>query len=183
MDLIFTTSNEYKIKAAQLVLEKYNIHVIGENIEVDEIQSRDPKEVILDKVKKSYNIIKKPLISMDSGLFIESLNEFPGVYTRSILETIGEEGLMKLTKDIEKPKAYVQRMIAFTDGKITKIFSSRGYGEIIQEKRGDNGWNYDKIFYVKEKDKTLAEMTDEEKVTVWGDAWDQLGKWLKKKDN
>ena len=183
MDLIFTTSNESKIKSTQLVLDKYNIRVIGEKIEVDEIQSRDPEKVILDKVRRSYEIVRKPLISMDSGLFIEPLNEFPGVYTRPVLETIGEDGLMKLTKEMEKPRAYVQRMIAYTDGEITQIFSSRGYGEIIQEKRGDNGWDYDKIFYVKEKNKTLAEMTDKEKVAVWGDAWDKLGQWLNNKYN
>lgn len=183
MDLIFTTTNESKIKSAQLVLDKYSIHVIGEKVEVDEIQSRDPEKVILDKVKRSYEIVKKPLISMDSGLFIEALNEFPGVYTRPVLETIGEDGLMKLTKDVDNPRAYVQRMIAFTDGETTQVFSSRGYGKIIQEKRGENGWDYDKIFYVEEKNKTLAEMTDEEKIAVWGDAWDQLGQWLNNKYN
>lgn len=181
MDLIFTTSNKSKIKSAKLVLDKYNIQIIGEKVDVDEIQSKDPKKVILDKVKRSYRLVGKPLISMDSGLFIEPLNDFSGIYTRAVLETIGEDGLIKLTKDLVKPKAYVQRMIAFTDGEVTQLFSSRGYGEILQEKRGDNGWGYDKVFYVEDKEKTLAEMSDEEKVSVWGDAWDQLGKWLNSK--
>ncbi|BCX14209.1 MAG: hypothetical protein KatS3mg085_741 [Candidatus Dojkabacteria bacterium] len=61
---------------------------------------------------------------MDSGLFIEDLKDFPGVYTKYILETIGEKGLMDLTKNIPNNSAYVQRTIAYTDGEKTEIFQS-----------------------------------------------------------
>jgi XTP/dITP diphosphohydrolase len=115
---------------------------------------------------------------MDSGLFIEELQGFPGVYTKSVLRAIGEDGLMKLTKDVLNRTAYVQRMVGYCDGSQVMIFSSRGYGEVIQDKRGSNGMNYDLIFYVPEKEKTLAELTHEEQVEVWGDAWDQLARWL-----
>jgi XTP/dITP diphosphohydrolase len=178
MQIIFTTTNKYKIKAAETVLTKYGIEVLGKDVEVDEIQSNDSEQVILDKVKRCYEQIKEPLIAMDSGLFIESLDGFPGVYTKYALDTIGEDGLIKLTKDKEDKKAYVQRMIGYTDGKVTKVFSSRGYGEIIQEKRGTNGMNYDLIFYVPSKGKTLAELSDEDRTVVWGDAWDRLAQWL-----
>ena len=183
MKVIFTTTNKYKIQAAESVLSKYGIEVVGKDVEVDEIQSDSPEEVILDKVKKCYKIVKKPLIAMDSGLFIEDLGGFPGVYTKSAIKTIGEDGLIKLTKDFKNNKAYVQRMIGYTDGKVFKTFSSRGYGKIIQEKRGDNGMNYDLIFYVPSKKKTLAELNLEEQVEVWGDAWDKLAKYLKRTKN
>lgn len=183
MKIIFTTTNKYKIRSAELVLNKYGIDVMEKEVEVDEIQSNSPEEVILDKVKKCYERVKKPLIAMDSGLFIESLGGFPGVYTKFILKTIGEDGILKLTKDIKPCKAYVQRMIGFTDGKNYKTFSSRGHGQIIQEKRGDNGMSYDLIFYVPSKKKTLAELSHDEKVKVWGDAWDQFAVWLTKKEN
>jgi len=182
MKLLFATTNKYKIKSAELVLKKYGIKVVGEPAEITEIQASSPEEVAKDKAKKAFKIIKKPLIVMDSGLFIKPLNGFPGVYTNFVLKTLGEDGLIKLTENISPCKAYVQRMIAYTNGKETKIFFSRGHGEIISEKRGDNGINYDLIFYVPEKEKTLAEMTDENQVKAWGDAWNQLGKWLKKND-
>lgn len=179
MKIIFTTTNKYKIQAAESVLNKYDIEVIGKEVEVDEIQSDSPEKVILDKVRKCYEKVKKPLITMDSGLFIEDLGGFPGVYTKFALKTIGEDGLMKLTKDFKNNKAYVQRIIGYTDGKVFKTFSSRGYGKIIQEKRGKNGMNYDLAFYVPSKEKTLAELSLEEQVKVWGDAWDKLAKYLK----
>ncbi len=178
-EIIFTTTNKYKIKSAESVLNKYGIKVIGQEVEVPEIQSNSPEEVIIDKVTKCYEIVKKPLIAMDSGLFIESLGGFPGVYTKYVLETIGEEGLMTLANTMPNCKAYVQRMIGYTDGTSVEIFSSKGHGEIINEKRGDDGYNYDFIFYVPEKNKTLAEMSHEDRVKVWGDAWEKLGAFLK----
>ena len=180
MQIIFTTTNKNKIESAQLVLNKYKIKVIGTEVTVDEIQADTPEDLIIDKVKKCYQQNKKPLIAMDSGLFIENLNGFPGPYTKYAIKTIGEDGLMRLVKGIANNKniAYVQRTIGYTDGTNIKIFSSRGYGQIIQEKRGTNGMNYDLIFYVPSKKKTLAELSTPEQVEVWGDAWDQLGQWL-----
>ena len=120
MKIIFTTSNKYKIQSAESVLNRHGINVEGLDIEVDEIQSDSPKRVIVDKVKKCYQKIRKPLIAMDSGLFIEALGGFPGVYTKFFIEKIGEGGLIKLLEKIKNPKAYVQRMIGYTDGKIVK---------------------------------------------------------------
>jgi len=179
MKIIFTTSNKYKIQSAESVLNRYGIEVEGKDVEVDEIQSDLPEKVIIDKVKKCYQRIQKPLIAMDSGLFIESLGGFPGVYTKFFIERVGEDGLIKLVEGIKKPKAYVQRMIGYTDGKMIKTFWSRGYGYIIDEKRGSNGRNYDLVFYVPKKKKTLAEMEIDEQVETWGDAWEKLAMWLK----
>jgi len=71
-----------------------------------------------------------------------------------------------------------QPTVTNTNGNVCKVFYSRGYGEIIQEKRGTNGRNYDLIFYVRSVNKTLAEMTEEEQEGVWGDVWNQVGKYL-----
>ena len=91
-EIIFTTTNKHKIKSAESVLNKHGIKVIGQKVEVPKIQSNSPEEVIKDKVMKCYEIVKKPLIAMDSGLFIENFDGFPGVYTKHVLDTIGEEG-------------------------------------------------------------------------------------------
>ena len=178
MELIFTTTNKYKINSASLVLKKYDINIIGYDVAVPEIQADTVEEIILDKVAKCYKIVGKPLVAMDSGIFIEALNGFPGPYTKYVISSIGEDGLINLVKPLTNKNCFVQRTIGYTDGIKTKIFISRGYGEIIEDKRGKNGLNYDLVFYVPTLKKTLAELSDEEKVKVWGSAWDDLGKWI-----
>lgn len=180
-NIVFTTTNKNKLKSANFFLAPFDIGVISTPVEVDEIQVSDPLVLIRDKVEKCYNILKKPVVSMDSGIFIEELGGFPGVYTKYIINTIGEDGLINLMKDKANKSAYVQRTIGYTDGNDVKVFFSRGYGKILLEKRGSNGWNYDFIFLEKNTSKTLAEMSDEEKALAWGDSWEQLGHWISNK--
>jgi XTP/dITP diphosphohydrolase len=46
------------------------------------------------------------------------------------------------------------------------VAEGRVNGEIIDSYRGENGFGYDPIFFVKEKGKTLAEMSDDEKNAI-----------------
>ena len=57
-------------------------------------------------------------------------------------------------------------------------------GSIIDEKRGDNGFGYDPIFYVEALGKTFAEMSDEEKNSLShrGNAIRNLKEQLKEKE-
>jgi XTP/dITP diphosphohydrolase len=93
--IIFVTSNIGKYLSAKNFLGKYGIKVIQKNLEIPE--SRDSIEKIaIQKSKYAYKILKKPLITMDSSLFIYSLNGFPQMFTHFALETIGIEGIIKL---------------------------------------------------------------------------------------
>ena len=49
-----------------------------------------------------------------------------------------------------------------------KAFCVRGecLGTILRERRGDNGFGYDPLFYIREKDKSFAELSGEEKNAV-----------------
>ncbi len=52
MKIIFTTTNKYKIQAAESVLNKCGIEVIGRDVEVNEVQSDSSEELTLDYIKK-----------------------------------------------------------------------------------------------------------------------------------
>ena len=51
------------------------------------------------------------------------------------------------------------------NGKATHT-EARIYGEIIREKKGENGFGYDPIFFVPEYGKTTAELSVEEKNAI-----------------
>ena len=177
MKITFATTNKHKLFSANYFLDKLWINVEWVSVEVDEIQNSDPIEVVIDKVKKSHQQIQKPIVAMDSWIFIEWLWWFPWVNTKYAMKTIKEDWLIELCKWLQNRSAYVQRTIAYTDWNIIKTFYSRWYGEIILEKRWTNWYNYDTVFFVADKWKTLAEMSSEEKVIFWWDSWTQFGKW------
>ena len=158
MDLIYATTNKHKLAGAKQALTETNINLIAPDKtlpDVPEIQSNDQAAVSVDKVLKYYELLKRPLVVMDSGLFIDELNGFPGVYTKYALDTIGIDRIIRLLGD--SSRAYTQRTITYFDG--------------------DKPHTY---FLPDNHDKTLAEMTDEEKVELTANVWRELAAWLHK---
>jgi len=99
MDLIYATTNKHKLAGAKQALAETNINLIALDKtlpDVPEIQSDDQEAVSVDKALKYYDLLKHPLVVMDSGLFIDELNGFPGVYTKYALDTIGINRIIQL---------------------------------------------------------------------------------------
>ena len=143
-----------------------------------EIQSDDQVAVSIDKALKYYKLLKRPLVVMDSGLFIDELNGFPGVYTKYALDTIGIDRIIQLLG--AGARAYTQRTITYFGGNKPQTFTLKLHGALLKEPRGNNGRNYDKYFLPENKNKTLAEMTDEEKAELTAEVWRELAARLQK---
>ncbi len=181
MDLIYATTNKHKLAGAKQALAETNINLITLDKtlpDVPEIQSDDQEAVSIDKALKYYDLLKRPLVVMDSGLFIDELNGFPGVYTKYALDTIGIDRIVQLLGGAAR--AYTQRTITYFDGNKSQTFTLKLHGALLKEPRGNNGRNYDKYFLPDGKNKTLAEMTDEEKVELTAEVWKKLAAWLQK---
>ncbi len=182
MDLIYATTNKHKLAGAKQALAGKNINLIMPDKtlpDVPEIQSDDQQAVSIDKALKYYDLLKRPLVVMDSGLFIDELNGFPGVYTKYALDTIGIDRIIQLLGG--GTRAYTQRTITYFDGNKPQTFTLKLHGVLLKEPRGDNGRNYDTYFLPDNHDKTLAEMTDEEKAELTANVWRELAAWLHKR--
>lgn len=91
MKLIFGTTNNAKLKYMKKNLNSFNIEIIGLNDiscklpEIDESGS-SPLENARIKAFEYYKVIKKPIFSCDSGLFIEGVPDElqPGVHVRNV---------------------------------------------------------------------------------------------------
>ena len=175
MDLIYATTNKHKLAGAKQALAGTNINLTMPDKtlpDVPEIQSDDQQVASVDKALKYYELLKRPLVVMDSGLFIDKLNGFPGVYTKYALDTIGIDRIIQLLGGAAR--AYTQRTIAYFDGGEPRTFTLKIHGTLLKNPRSNNGRNYDKYFLPDGKNKTLAEMTDEEKVELTAAVWREL---------
>ncbi len=169
-EIIIASGNKGKIKETQEILEGYKvipIKDIGVDIDVEE----DKETFEENAIKKAKEISKylngKMCISDDSGIEIEFLDGFPGVFTkRWHVGTDRERNLeiIKKLNGVEKSK----RKITFTtaialaegDSVYTGVAKIDGYvAEIV---RGNNGFGFDEILQI-ENGKTLAELSMEEK--------------------
>jgi XTP/dITP diphosphohydrolase len=59
----------------------------------------------------------KPVIVEDAGLFIKALEWFPGTYSSYVQSTLGNEGILKLMKNVHDRYAEFRSVIGFAGAK------------------------------------------------------------------
>lgn len=161
MKLVFATSNENKLREAREILQREIRRV---DVDIPEIQALHVKDVVEDKARKAYEIVKKPVIVEDTGLYIKAWNDFPGALVRWMLKAVGVEGMCSMLGD--ERSAYAETCVCLYDDKGSHIFSGRIDGMIANKPRGDAGFGWDPVFQPKGYRKTFAEMSAEEKNSI-----------------
>lgn len=169
-EIVIASGNKGKIKEAVEILKNYKIismKEIGIDIDVEE----DQKTFEGNAIKKAETIAKqlngKQCIADDSGIEIEYLDGFPGVFTKRWHEGTDRERNLAIIEKLkgiprEKRKINFVTAIALSDGKETICEVGKIEGFVAEEVKGENGFGFDEIFEL-ENGKTLAELSQEEK--------------------
>jgi len=183
--ITYVTGNWAKIASAKQALEPLGFEIDNVKMETPEIQADDVNEVAIYSAKWASEKLNKPVLKNDSGLFVEGLKGFPGVYTHYADDTIGEDGLLKLMEGMENRKAYFKESIAYCEpGKEPVVFEGITRGTIATEKSGTYGWSWDFIFIPDGETKTLGNFPDEERWNFWSvDMYKKLAKYLENKED
>ena len=176
--IIMATNNEGKIRELKKLLSKYEIlsqREAGiEDLDVEENGETFEENAII-KVNSIKNLVGTNvyIIAEDSGICVEALNGYPGTKTkRAAQEELGREVsneerntiiLEKMVNNTNR-KIIWQTVIALIDddGSI-KTFKGEVEGKVAEKLAGENGFGFDPLFYIEEENKTLAQMSFEEK--------------------
>lgn len=158
--LTFITGNAAK---AKYLSDYFHEPVDHMKLDLHEIQSLDLREVIEDKARRAYEIVKNPVLVEDVSLIFTGLKKLPGPLIKWFLETLGNDGLCKLLSQFEDRGAYAEVMFGICDGKEVHVFSGDKKGTISEIPRGEAGFGWDPIFIPEGYEKTWGEMTDDEK--------------------
>lgn len=180
MKLLVATKNKGKIKEIDRLLNDVGLNVEVVSLEelgitVDCPETGDTFEA--NAVEKSlfYNRLameREPdiyTVADDSGLAVEALDGRPGVLSARYAGEPKNDGnniikLLKELKDIRNRKAKFVSVVALTHrNKVVKEFHGEVYGEIIDERRGEEGFGYDPIFYYPPLGQTFAQIQLKEK--------------------
>jgi len=173
-DLFFASSNVHKFNEAKKILDDFKINLGFFKCEIEELQSNSLLEIAKDKSIKAFKKCKKPVIVEDDGLFIDSLNGFPGPYSSYVFKTIGNAGILNLLKQNRKAKFI--SIISFYDKKNFESFESRLSGKISKKIIGD-GWGYDPIFIPSKSKKTFAQLKNKNEVSHRFKALKKFSSW------
>jgi len=147
-------------------IEIMSLSDIGFNDEIEETGKTFEENALIkaQTIYKKYNV---PVIADDSGLCVNALNGAPGIYSHRFagLECNDEKNnalLIKKMQGIKDRSAYYECVICYFDSK-PHFFKGQIHGEIIDVARGHNGFGYDPYFLIPSLNKTMAEMSMEEK--------------------
>ena len=146
MRISIITSNPGKVREYQRSFEKLGIEAVHLKMPYDEVQSSDLEEVVRKGLDELRAKGLSDFIIDDSGLFIDHLRGFPGVWSAYVQKTIGNDGILKLMKDAENRDAAFKCCIGCSIGGREIIVTGVCGGVILEEERGTEGFGYDPIF-------------------------------------
>lgn len=177
MDFLIATHNMKKRAELQRILSPLGINVLtADEAKVDLTDVEETGVTFEENAElKAVSGCREgnmPCIADDSGLMVDALGGEPGVYSARYAGEHGNDEknnqkLLNNLKDVPPEKRTAKFVSAvccvFPDGR-KLIVRGECRGVIGYEKKGENGFGYDPLFYV--GDRTFAEFSAEEKDAV-----------------
>ena len=180
MKLIIASNNQNKVNEIKDICRDLNYEIVSlkdEGIFIDIIEDGSTiEENSFKKANEIYKYISKRgdknflVLSDDSGLMVDYLNGEPGVLSarfsgENSSDEKNSEKVLKLLDGVNYSKRGAKFLTVLTlidDNGKKNQFHGGIYGKILEEKRGENGFGYDSIFYIEEIQKTFAELSKDE---------------------
>ncbi|QGZ31989.1 non-canonical purine NTP pyrophosphatase [Stutzerimonas stutzeri] len=158
MKIRFASVNEQKVRDATEFLGQSGIEIVHFPVRIVETQTEDLHRLVSDKLLHAFKLIGKPVFVEHSGLFINSLNGFPGGLTQAFWDRLHAVRFSELIGNLEDPSAVARTLIGYCDGRKRHFFKGEVAGRISRAPAGDEGFEWDNVFVPDGYDATFAEL-------------------------
>lgn len=208
--LRYVTTNPGKVREAEEYLGRDAVGRLG--YDYTEIQASDLGSVAAHGAREAHREAGEPVLVDDAGLFVSTLNGFPGPYSSYVEDTLGIERVWDLVESADDRKAAFRCVLAYCDGeefdaspdpvdRADRVAAAAaGPGEAgtadplpvklfegvvrgrLVAPRGEGGFGFDPIF--EHDNTTFAEMTPAEKnaLSHRGRALAKFAEWFAERD-
>lgn len=168
MKIVFATGNPHKLKEIQEIAHGTDIQFVLPADGFDPVEDGETfEENSLIKAKEAARVSKMISLADDSGLCVEALGGAPGIHSARYADTPQAriDKLLKAVEPFENRKAEFACAMTVVDENGKLLYSTLGIckGEIAKKQSGNGGFGYDPIFTVEGRNKTMAELTENEK--------------------
>ena len=174
MKLVLASNNAKKLRELREILTPHGWELIPQG-ELGVEEAEEPHctfvENALAKARHAAQITGLPALADDSGLCVAALGGLPGVQSARYAgepksDARNNEKLLAALADCSNRAAHFVSLIVFVrhaEDPQPIIAEGEWHGEILPAARGNAGFGYDPLFYVREVDQTSAEMDPAEK--------------------
>lgn len=177
--LVIATKNKGKAKEFEAIFgEKgYVVKTLLDYPEIEDVEETGTtfEENARLKAETISKLLGTMVISDDSGLMVEALDNQPGVYSaryagepksdaRNNAKLLAE--LSALGSDVSRKAKFHCTLVLARPDHDSIVVSGELVGEIATVPQGENGFGYDPLFYVSELGKTTAQLEPSEKNAI-----------------
>ncbi|MFK4050836.1 RdgB/HAM1 family non-canonical purine NTP pyrophosphatase [Acinetobacter venetianus] len=181
--LVLASNNKGKVVEFEHLFQQLNLPV--EIIPQGKLDIEDAIEDGLSfvenaiiKARHASKLSGKPALADDSGLCVPILGGAPGIYSARYAGEHGNDAannqklladLAPFRKDsevIEGMFVCVLALVTHAEDPLPQIFQGIWKGEILETARGENGFGYDPLFWVAQRNCSSAELSKEEKSKI-----------------
>lgn len=180
MKLHFITGNTRKVEEAKLACDPAGIELLQAALDIDEIQSTEPKTISVNKAEQAFEIVKEPLVVTDSFWRIPALNGFPGAYMKDVVNWFETEDFLLLMSNKDNRQIFFSENITYKDADTVKQFSKEYEGTVVKVPRGsgnslENVAEFDGVTLGERREQGGFSHKPEDYV------WSDFVKWIKSK--
>ena len=172
--LVLASNNQGKIKELQQMLAGQGVEVLAQSaFAIADIEETGLTfvENALIKARHASSLSGLPAVADDSGLEVDALNGAPGIYSARFSgpganDASNNRKLLELLQDVpeEKRTARFQCLLVYlrhAEDPTPLICQGTWEGRILFEPQGDNGFGYDPLFWVEDRQCSSAELPRE----------------------
>jgi XTP/dITP diphosphohydrolase len=174
MKLVLASNNSKKLAELDAILAPLGWELVAQGqLGVDE--AAEPHctfvENALAKARHASRLTGLPALADDSGLCVDAFGGAPGVHSARFAGEPRSDArnnrklLAELGDNCQRSARFVSVIVfvRHADDPQPIIAEGEWAGEILPEARGDDGFGYDPVFYLRELDRTAAELDASEK--------------------
>ena len=171
-NITYVTGNYGKYISVRNKFLKEGIDIYYYKMDLEEPNVNDINIISRYKAMEAYEVLKSPVFVADSGFYIEDYPNkpgYPGVFVKRSGISSDIDNLLSIMKNVKNRNCMFLDCLTYYDGEEFKSFYGCSKGVLAYEKRGNylkealsNLWY---IFIPEGYDKTLAEMSEEERLS------------------
>jgi XTP/dITP diphosphohydrolase len=132
--LYFVTGNPQKLLEIRHAADIPHLH--GCDFDLPELKHDDVVRIAEEKARQSFDLVGRPVVSTDGGIFIDAYDGFPGPNSKQAAKKLKPEGIIKLLDGVENRGGSRRNAAAWYDGKTYRTDLQEVPIVIAREPRG-----------------------------------------------
>ncbi|HEX4952950.1 MAG TPA: non-canonical purine NTP pyrophosphatase [Thermoanaerobaculia bacterium] len=152
---VLVTGNAGKLEEARRILGP-GLEAV--NLDLPEIQSLDPGEILEAKAEQAWRRIGRPVLVEETSLELAALGGFPGPLVKWMLAAVGAAGIARTALALGDAGARARCSVLAWDGREGIAAEGVVAGRLVSPPRGEGGFGWDPIFVPEGQELTFAEL-------------------------